>query len=105
VIDDTYAAGDQPPGAAEPAEQGDAGATELCIKVAPDGSLSFYVERDGQPAEEQQAPDIGQALKMALDAYKQLQSGGDNQQAFDAGFGAEPEEQGAPNARRQGFFK
>jgi hypothetical protein len=98
-MDDDEANGAMP---AAPAADAAAGAgTKLCINVAQDGSLTFYVEQDGQPAaQEQPASDIGQALKMALDAYKQLGQRGDVDQQFDQGFGAE---QGS--ARRQGFFK
>lgn len=52
--------------AAEPA------GTEICLAIAPDGSLSVYME--GAQGEEQRQPaaDIGAALKAILDLYKRV---------------------------------
>lgn len=84
--------------------------TELCIKIAEDGSLSVYKEvgeDDSGEQNAQPAADIGAALKMILDMYKGLsQSGGD--QAFDDGFGSQQEQPGAGSAnsaRRQGMMR
>lgn len=72
------------------AETEDAGKTEICLVVGQDGALSVYTEQGGQAGPEQPAPDIGQALKMVLDAYKKIGQGGQDQQAsFDAGFGGQ----------------
>ena len=52
-----------------------AGAVEICIKVAEDGSLSVYKESgeaEGAEAAATPAGDIGQALKIALDLYREL---------------------------------
>ena len=54
------------------------GGTELCIAVAQDGSITYYTEKDGQPGDPQPAQDIGAALKMALDAYRSLESGAES---------------------------
>jgi hypothetical protein len=71
--------------AAEPA------GTEICLAIAPDGSLSVYME-GGQGGEEQRQPvaDIGAALQAMLDLYKQAEAGrersADGGQEFDQGF-------------------
>lgn len=81
------------PGAAAMPEEpeGGPGEAEICIKVAPDGSLSVYME--GGPAESQPQPvaDIGQALKAALELYRglDLPNGGDAQEQFRGGYKAE----------------
>lgn len=65
-----------PPGM-EP-EGDDMGATKLCIAIDASGNLSYYTERDGQAESAQPARDIGAALKMALDAYRALDSGAES---------------------------
>lgn len=67
------------------------GSTEICIKVAADGSLSVYMEQGENEAGEDQsqpAADIGDALKQALDLYRQVaaKQGGDPQAQFDHGY-------------------
>jgi hypothetical protein len=76
--------------ATEPTEQGEAGYVEFCIRMnIQDGSLTYSTERNGEPAPEQPASDIGQALKMALDAYKHEEANGEGSNAqFDIGFGS-----------------
>ena len=85
------------------------GGTELCIKVAADGTMTVYKETgDGQGEQTAQpAADIGAALKMVLDMYKGMSQPG-AEQAFDDGFGAQPEQPGqggANSARRQGIMR
>lgn len=64
------------------------GSTEVCIKIAPDGSLSVYAEGGENEAGEQSAQpaaDVGAALKIALDLIRKAQAA--------AGGGAAPEAQ------------
>ena len=74
------------------ADTDDAGKTSLCIDVDDaSGAITFEIEKGGQPGKPQPCADIGQALKMALQAYQQLNSGGQGDQAaaqsqFDVGF-------------------
>ncbi len=84
-----------------------AGSIEFCIRMSPDGALTYYTERDGQSAEEQSVSDIGQALKMALDAYKtaEAQAGGGQNQSFDAGFGSSRASGAGDRAQRMGMLK
>ena len=88
MMDDEMAEGE----AGQP-DNDPAGSVELCIQVAADGSLSVYKESsaDGEEANTTESPrqdaaDIGQALKMVLDMYKQLSANGQQDQ-FDSGFG------------------
>lgn len=91
---------------AAPADTG----TELCIKVAADGTLSVYKESGEDEAAEQSAQpaaDIGTALKMILDLYKGLAQPG-AEQSFDDGFGGQqemPGQGGTNSARRQGMMR
>ena len=78
--------------APEPGAEQDDGSTELCIKIAQDGTISVYKESgEDETAEQsaQQVSDIGQALAWALKEYKSMDSRGATSQ-FDAGFGAKP---------------
>ena len=67
---------------------------EICIAVMQDGRLQVYTEQGSDPNEaesqREDAADIGEALKLALQAYKRVSadSGGADQQ-FDAGFGGQ----------------
>lgn len=75
------------------AEQGPEGA-EICIKVSPDGGISVYMESgEGGESTPQPVPDIGQALKAALEMYRSLpQPGASEQDQFIGGFkGEKPE--------------
>jgi hypothetical protein len=74
----------------EPTEQGEVGYVEFCIRMnMQDGSLTYTTEKNGEPAPEQPVSDIGQALKMALDAYKNEEANGEGSNAqFDIGFGS-----------------
>jgi hypothetical protein len=56
-------------------EGNEVGSVEFCVTKAQDGTLTFHVERDGQAEQSMPAPDIGQALKMVLDAYRQEDGG------------------------------
>lgn len=85
-----------------------AGATELCIEVAADGSLSVYMETGGEEAEQesqrQAAADIGQALALVLKLYKGL----DKQEAqsqFQSGFGPEQSQSATPDNKRMGMWR
>lgn len=97
------------PNAAQDTDAPDTG-TELCIKVASDGTLSVYKEvgeDEGGEQAAQPAADIGAALKMILDMYKGLSQPGADQ-AFDDGFGGKAEQPGAGgtnSARRQGIMR
>jgi hypothetical protein len=67
---------------------------EICIKVGPGGDLSVYMEGgEGGESTPQPVPDIGQALKAALEMYRSLpQPGASEQEQFTAGFkGEKPE--------------
>ena len=85
------------PGAPE-AEMGD-GSTEVCIKIAPDGSLSVYAEggeNEGGEQTAQPAADVGAALKIALDLIRKAQAaagaGAAPDAQFEAGFaGGQPQ--------------
>lgn len=96
---------DMPPTEMPTEEAPQAGAVEICIKVAPDGRLSVYKETGEEgamaaPAEEQPAADIGQALKLALDLYRGLDRRDlDANKAFDEGFGR------PASARQTGSFR
>ena len=73
----------------EPAEADD-GSTELCIKIAQDGSISVYKEvGEDETAEDsaEQVGDIGQALSWCLKQYKSLNGDGDAVGQLQAGFG------------------
>ena len=92
---------DMPMNPAEPQELTKAaGETELCIKIGANGDLSVYGEGAAQMPE-QPAADIGQALKLLLDAYRGMGSkdGQDGEGAFDAGFSGQPQD---PMQRRMG---
>lgn len=82
------------PGAEPPeTEMDDAGEAEICIKVAPDGTLSVYMEPGGP---EQPAADIGQALKLALEMYRGLdKADASAQEQFSAGFGQQTQARSA----------
>jgi hypothetical protein len=85
-----------PPDEGQPDETDAAGESEICIKVAADGSLSVY--REGGQGESQPQPvaDIGQALKAALELYRSIaRPEGDAQDQFALGFGDEAKS-GAP---------
>jgi len=87
------------PAAGEQGEQ--SGATEICLAVAPDGSLSVYTEQPGGTGgaqNAQPAADIGAALQLILNAYKQMSAGQDAQAQFDQGFSG----QGAMQSRMGG---
>jgi hypothetical protein len=79
---------------------------ELCIAVMQDGSLQVYKEQGEDPAEtesaRQTASDIGQALKMVLDMYKQMGQGEATDQ-MTAGF--DERAQGPGQARMQRGFR
>lgn len=60
--------------------------TEICIAIAPDGSMSVYLERAGEEQERQAVPDIGGALRKVLDLYKKEAAGTDDSAQFDEGF-------------------
>jgi hypothetical protein len=65
---------------------------ELCIGVMRDGSLTVYMEtgpeESEQESQKQTVSDIGQALKVVLDLYKQIDTQGqDAASQFDQGFG------------------
>lgn len=78
-----------PMGGQEMAEPAETAGTELCIKIAADGSMTVYKDTgDGQGEQTAQpAPGIGEALKMVLALYKGLTAGqGASQQQ--AGFDA-----------------
>lgn len=60
------------------------GGVEFCIRLAADGALTYYTERDGQPESEQPANDIGQALKFVLEAYRSISSGGAERDGYDS---------------------
>lgn len=55
----------------------------FCIRKSPDGSLTYYTERNGQEEHEMPVNDIGQALKMALEAYREA-DGGAEKGGFDS---------------------
>lgn len=77
-----------PSAPAQPADDA-AGDTEICLKVAADGSMSVYTEKAGDESaadSAQPADSIGTALKMILQAYKGLST--DEGDQFQAGFGA-----------------
>ena len=66
------------------------GGTEICLTVSTDGSLSVYKESaENEGAGEQSAKpaaDIGAALKMILDLYREIAAdGGDAQAQFASG--------------------
>lgn len=80
-----------PMGQDEDSEGGAAdGGTELCIKIAQDGSISVYKEvGEDETAEDsaEQVGDIGQALSWCLKQYKSLNGDGDAVGQLQAGFG------------------
>ena len=75
------------------------GSTEVCIKIAPDGSLSVYAEggeNEGGEQTAQPAADVGAALKIALDLIRKAQAaagaGAAPDAQFEAGFaGGQPQ--------------
>lgn len=67
-------------------------AVKFCIAMGQDGTLTYYTERDGQPEAEMPAQDIGQALKLLLEAYRET-DGGAEQGGFNSV--AEPAQPGA----------
>ena len=69
----------------EPEGGQEEGAGELAIRIGSDGSLSVYGEGTAQ-MDEQPAQDIGEALKMLLDAYRGMNQASDDEE-FDVGFG------------------
>jgi len=75
----------------EDADEAASGEAEICIKVAPDGALSVYMEGGKGETQPQPVTDIGQALKAALEMYRSLErpNGGDDQQQFAGGFQSE----------------
>lgn len=91
------------------ADTDDAGKTSLCIDVdSATGAITFEVEQGGQPGTPQPCADIGQALKMALQAYQQLNTGGGGDQAsaqsaFDAGFQGGRGATSAPSRGQGGY--
>ena len=92
---------------AEATPDNDAGQiAELCIAVMQDGSLQVYKEQGEDPNEtesaRQNASDIGQALKMVLDLYKQMGQG-DATEQMSAGF--DERSQGPGSARMQRGFR
>ena len=92
---------------AEGTPDNDAGqVAELCIAVMKDGSLQVYTEQGEDPNEQesqrQTASDIGQALKMVLDLYKQMGQGDATQQMSD---GFDERSQGPGSARVQRGFR
>lgn len=88
----------QDPQEAEEAEKTD-GSTELCIKVAADGSLSVYMEQGDMPTgQPSPAADIADALKQIVALYRQT-STGDSQDQFNAGFGEQPAPMAGPAKR------
>lgn len=88
----------QSPQAAEEAEKTD-GSTDLCIRVAADGTLSVYMEQGGMPAgEPAPAADIADALKQIVAMYRQT-AASDNQDQFNAGFGEQPAPMAGPAKR------
>ncbi len=83
---------------AAPGKEMDTGATELCIKIDQDGTISVYKETGAdETAEESAQPvaDIGAALAWVLKTYKGLGNQGAASQ-FQAGFGGGRPAQG-PN--------
>ena len=91
------------PGAGAPAADA-GGGTEICLAIAPDGALSVYTKGpDGAGAESAQpAADIGAALKMVLDLYKQNAGAAGQQteqQEFDQGFSGQGQMQSRMGAR------
>lgn len=65
-----------------------AAATEICVAIAADGSMSVYTKADeGAAGQAQPAADIGEALKLVLARYKEMTQGNDEAAAFDSGFG------------------
>lgn len=73
------------------AADADDGSTELCIKIAQDGTISVYKEAgEDETAEDsaEQVGDIGQALSWCLKQYKALSNGGgDAVSQLQSGFG------------------
>ena len=66
-----------------PSQGADDAGVKFCIRKSPDGSLTYYTERNGQAEQEMPANDIGQALKMALDAFREA-DGGAEKGGFDS---------------------
>lgn len=68
------------------------GGTEVCIKIASDGSLSVYAEggeNEGGEQSAQPADDVGAALKIALDLIRKAQAAagaGAPESQFESGF-------------------
>lgn len=80
-----------------------AGTVELCIQVAPDGTMTVYKEMPGQDGAQQEgqrqpAASIGEALKMVLDLYKSMEPG-NGDAAFQAGYSADEPEMQRPMGR------
>lgn len=68
----------------------DDGSTELCIKIAQDGTISVYKEVGEDESAEQtaeQVGDIGQALSWCLKQYKAMSGDSDAMGQLQAGFG------------------
>jgi hypothetical protein len=76
----------QPAGAMPEAEDDMAGTREICIEVAADGSLSVYTEGGSEESPKQPAADIGEALQLALDAYKSMSESQPGETAYKAAF-------------------
>ena len=93
-----FADSELPDDAANP-DSNPQGSVELCIQVAPDGTLSVYKEMpnaagEQQESERQQVADIGQALAAVLKLYRALEGQGKDATAqLQAGFGAEQKPQ------------
>lgn len=95
----TEQAGDAAEDAAE------AGTTELCIRVAADGSLTVYQEAEGAAAgasQEYPAADIGEALQIVMQMHKGLQSKAQPGADFDAGFSGQMQRPGGMAGARGG---
>lgn len=83
---------DMPQYGSEPMDETATGAApaavKFCIAMGQDGTLTYYTERNGQPEAEMPAQNIGEALKLLLDAYRETdggaEQGGFNSVAEDA---------------------
>ena len=69
-------------GMAAPEDANEPG-VKFCIAKAADGSLTYYTERNGQAEQEMPVSDIGQALKMALEAFRE-EDGGAEKGGYDS---------------------
>ncbi|MBI4001398.1 MAG: hypothetical protein HY348_06415 [Nitrospira defluvii] len=84
------------PAEAEPAPAASGGGYKICIRVNADGTFSVYKEdvaegmKEGEPAAQGEAgapiSDFGDALRAAMQIFKENPVGDSEQASFDAGF-------------------